>query len=356
MGTQLKGRFLLRHVSLVKYCCLVVFLSLLITMIQWMNVNTPSEFAAAKHSKFWRHNRKTIQKPAAREEVFNPIPRNVMDVSEYHAISVDGVEARHRRSQNNVKNRASRENPSDKERDSEKKVLTLGINDSQLFEHTANHTLNGIDSNQTNAKNNQSPDGAFRKRNHVKLPENKGQESRNKTLSTRKVKIIRRIMRRGKTIREEVVGVRTMHNQEVDIENAYIKSWYGVNRSLTAAKLQLTNTSPGDSLILTDDLWEFADQTSERLFLYGKLFQHNWQQNKTNTRRLREELRGIGMNAEENLLATRQNTPPNIGLPFYISTKVVVNKTKRRVPYFNATETFRRHLPDVSPSMELGSV
>ncbi|XP_041475250.1 uncharacterized protein LOC121423818 [Lytechinus variegatus] len=184
---------------------------------------------------------------------------------------------------------------------------------------------------------------------------------KNKTLpakpSKKRVRVIRKTMRNGKVIHEEVVGIKTVITNEDNIRitgkgniPTYDEIWYSdiLNGNFKANPILLKNKTR-ESPYLTEKLWRFQDTNSERLFLYERLLNHGWSRNLTNLNHLRLELLESGIDAENNLIVTQKNSPLGSLLPFYISTKVPDGVTTKRVQAYNVSAQFRQSIPQESP-------
>ncbi|XP_054764612.2 alpha-2,8-sialyltransferase 8F-like [Lytechinus pictus] len=184
---------------------------------------------------------------------------------------------------------------------------------------------------------------------------------KNKTLpaktSRKRVRVIRKTMRNGKVIHEEVVGIKTVITNENNIRikgqgniPTYDEIWYSdiLNGNFKANPILLKNKTR-ESPYLTEKLWRFQDTNSERLFLYERLLNHGWSRNLTNLNHLRLELLESGIDAENNLIVTQKNAQLGSLLPFYISTKVPDGETTKRVQAYNVSAQFRQSIPQESP-------
>eukprot|EP00057_Strongylocentrotus_purpuratus_P003297 XP_003726357.1 PREDICTED: uncharacterized protein LOC100889741 [Strongylocentrotus purpuratus] len=177
----------------------------------------------------------------------------------------------------------------------------------------------------------------------------------------KRVRVIRRTVRNGKVIHEEVVGIKTViTNPDTNATKIVVKGdvhirsydevWYSdiLNGNFKANQVQLRNKTR-DTPYLTEKLWRFQDTNSERLFLYERMIQHGWRKNLTNLMHLRQELSESGVDAANDLVVTQENAQLGSSLPFYISTKVPVGDKTERVYSYNVSAEFRKNIPEVSP-------
>ncbi|XP_071484144.1 uncharacterized protein [Diadema antillarum] len=188
-------------------------------------------------------------------------------------------------------------------------------------------------------------------------PARKAQSST--VLKQKRVRLVRKTIRHGKVINEEVLGVKTMivDDKGKPVKNqraAYDEIWYSdiLKGSYRARTVHLTNVT-NQGRYLTEELWKFDDPNSERLFLYNKLLQHDWHVNRTNLELLRRELAEDGVDSRHTLIMTRENSPLGSQYPFYASSRVMsVGKEIQRLYYYNVTKELHRYIPEVSPFRE----
>ncbi|XP_072166325.1 alpha-2,8-sialyltransferase 8F-like [Diadema setosum] len=178
-------------------------------------------------------------------------------------------------------------------------------------------------------------------------------------LKQKRVRLVRKTIRHGKVINEEVLGVKTMivDGKGKPVKNqraAYDEIWYSdiLKGNYRARTVHLTNVT-NQGRYLTEELWKFDDPNSERLFLYNKLLQHDWHVNRTNLDILRRELAEDGVDSRHTLIMTRENSPIGSQYPFYASSRVMsFGKETQRLYYYNVTKELHRHIPEVSPFRE----
>ncbi|XP_072162820.1 alpha-N-acetylneuraminide alpha-2,8-sialyltransferase-like isoform X2 [Diadema setosum] len=131
---------------------------------------------------------------------------------------------------------------------------------------------------------------------------------------------------------------------------SYEDTWYKDVKSgnIHAHFLTAEANNTEDRHSLTAKLWKFIDPVSERLYLYGRLFQHIWRPNYTNLHLIRRELYSSGFDSPDYLMVTKMNTPVHSTLKYYFNMRKVGNLSVRRGDDFTVTEPFWNRLPLVS--------